>query len=378
MKVFVKSLILILAFVLVIASVPTAQAMVMVLDPEEKATFELEYEGACAVEGEIVFSNPSIISNVKYDLSDTGMSGLVENGRIFLYSDKAEGVDGKIVITITVHSAAPKGSSCEVTFRYAVTETGSNTPGEMKMVKHTVTVRTDEPAPSNPQPVDPKPTNPVKYADTRALQEQIAIAENLTYYDYTKESWAVVSQAVTNGKSLLGSTSQSRVDQATKDLKIALANLVAMDYSKLQDALDSAADMDKHEALAELWSNFLAALENARVQRTSGDQAAADAAADELIDAKEALLKGLEELGELVVVEKEVPVEVDPTYPYCNKPGHTVILIVMLVSLALNAALIGAIVWYFYKKHKNKQDDTPLVEYNIEDDEIDPEETVEE
>ena len=375
MKLISKSLVLILTLVLVLACVPAANAVVMVLDPEETATFYLDYSDACAIEGEIVFSDPSIISNIKYDISGSGMSGLVENGRIFLYTENVDGVEGKIGITITVHSGAPKGSSCTVTFRYAITEPGSDVPGEIKTLKHTVTVRTDEPAPTTPKPTEPKPTNPaIKYADTSALKEQIQIAENLTYYDYTKESWSAVSTALVVGKNLLTSTNQSKVDQATKDLKVALANLVAMDYSKLQAALDSAADMDKHEALAELWSDFLAALENARKQRTGGDQAAADAAADELIAAKEALLKGLEELGELVVVEKEVFVEVDPTYPFCNKPGHTVILIIMIVSLALNAALIGVIAWYFYKKHRNKRDDTPLVDYNIEDDMPDIEE----
>lgn len=371
MKLISKSLVLILTLALVLVCVPAANAVVMVLDPEETATFYLDYSDACAVEGEIVFSDSSIISNIKYDISGSGMSGLVENGRIFLYTEDANGVEGRIGITITVHSGAPKGSSCTVTFRYAVTEPGSDVPGEIKTLKHTVTVRTDDPAPTDPVATEPKATNPaVKYADTTALKEQIQIAENLTYYDYTKESWSAVSQAVTVGKNLLTSTSQSKVDQATKDLKVALANLVTMDYSKLQAALDSASDMDKHEEIAGLWSNFLTALENARVQRTGGDQAAADAAADELIAAKEALLKGLEELGELVVVEKEVEVEVEPNYPFCNKPGHTAILIIMIVSLVLNAALIGVIVWYFYKKHRNKQDDMPLVDYNIEDDEI--------
>jgi hypothetical protein len=373
MKLISRSLALILVLVLMCVAIPKANAVVMVLESGETATFYLDYSNVCAVDGEIVFSDPSIISNVKYDISGSCMNGLVENGRIFLYAEGAEGVSGRIGITITVHSAAPKGSSCTVTFRYAETAPGSDTPGEIQTVKHTVTVRTDDPVVT--QPTEPKPTNPVvKYADTTALREQIQIAENLTYYDYTKESWSVVSQAVANGKNLLNSTSQSKVDQATKDLKVALGNLVVMDYSKLQAALDSAADMDKHEALAGLWSDFLTALENARVQRTGGDQAAADAAADELIAAKEALLKGLGELGELVVVEKEVFVEVDPTYPFCNKPGHTVILIIMIVSLALNAALIGVIAWYFYKKHRNKRDDTPLVDYNIEDDMPDIEE----
>ena len=371
MKLISKSLVLILTLVLVLACVPAANAVVMVLDPEETATFYLDYSDACAIEGEIVFSDPSIISNIKYDISGSGMSGLVENGRIFLYTENVDGVEGKIGITITVHSGAPKGSSCTVTFRYAITEPGSDVPGEIKTLKHTVTVRTDEPAPTTPKPTEPKPTNPaIKYADTSALKEQIHIAENLTYYDYTKESWSAVSTALVVGKNLLTSTNQSKVDQATKDLKVALANLVAMDYSKLQAALDSVADMDKHEEIASLWSRFMSALENARIQRTAGDQEAADAAAIELVAAKKALLKGLEEMGELVVVEKEVEVEVEPNYPFCNKPGHTAILIIMIVSLALNAALIGVIVWYFYKKHRNKQDDMPLVDYDIEDDEL--------
>jgi len=353
--------------------VPAARAEVYVVDPGKTATVYLEYTGACAIDGKIEFSDNSIISSVQYDTSGSGMHGLVENGTIFLYSDSQSGVDGKIGVTITIHSGAAKGSSCSVTFRYAVTAPGSTTPGATQTITHTVTVRTDGgTAPTEPttEPTEP-PTDPtVIYADTSALREQINIAKNLTYYDYTKQTWEVVAEAVKKGESLLGSTSQSKVDAATQELKTALANLVPMDYTALQAALDDAAEMNEHEEIARLWTRFMQALENGRTQRTSGDQEAVDAATKELIESKEALLKGLEELGELVVVEKEVQVEVEPTYTFCNDQNHILFLIIMIISLVLNAVLITLIVLYFVRKNKREKDDTPLVEYDIEDDEV--------
>lgn len=368
MKWISRSLILALVLAAVLCVVPSASADVMVVDPGQTVSFTIEYTGACAVEGEIVFSDSSIISNVQYDISECGMDGLAESGLIFLYSDNADGVDGRIVITITVHSAAPKGSSCVVTLKYAITEPGSDFPGEMQSIANTVTVRTDSAAtePKETEPTDTTPT--VKYADTSKLREQIEIAENLTYYDYTKESWAEVEQAVASGKQLLTSTSQTKVDRATKDIKTALENLVPMDYTALQEAMDGASEMGNLDELAEYWERFIQALANARTQRTSGDQAAVNAATEELLASKDALMQALENMGELVVIEKEVPVEVEPSYPYCNKSSHTLILIIMIISLVLNAVLIALILLYLYKKHMHERDNTPLVDYNIDDD----------
>lgn len=376
--IFKKLLPLVVAVAVLFAVAPTASAEILVVDPEETATFTLEFSGVTAIEGTIEFSNPSIISNIQYDRTDNGMKGRVENGTIFLYTDGQEGVNGKIDVTVTIYSAAPKGSTCNITFQYATTEPGSNTPGPVRNVTYTVTVRTNEQATTPPTteskpttPTTTQPTNPK--VDVSALQEQIRIAQSLTYYDYSKTTWAAVQQAVQSGTLALSSDNQAEVDKATQAIKDAIKKLVRVDYSRLQAALDSVGDMDKHEDLTAIWSRFIAALQNARVQRTSGDQAAVDKATRELLASKDELQKALEDMGDLITVEKEVPVEVEPSYDFCNITGHTVRLIVMIASLALNGVLIGLIVYYFLKKRSNQKDKTPLVEYDIADDEAEME-----
>lgn len=376
MKYISRSLILVLALVVVlsgllafapIAKAEDTDAGTIVVDKGKTIELTLEYSNACAVEGEILYSNDKIISYKDYETGESNMEGQVVDGTIFLYSDNPEGVSGKITIELVIRDSAPAGSVCMVTFRYAITSPGSTKPGDFQTVIHTISVKGD------PEP-DTKPTQPdnnekpVKYADTTKLKEQMAIAENLTYYEYTSESWAAVEEAVAAGKELLTSTSQSKVDKATEAIKLALAALVPMDYTALQEALDSASKIQSVDEMAGPWERFIRALSNARTQRTSGDQAAVDAATAELLESKQALLEALEEMGEVVTVEKEVIVEVEPSYKFCNDPIHTVYLIIMIVSLVLNLILILLIVFYVVKKNRKKKDKTPLVDYNIDDD----------
>lgn len=373
MKRISKVLCLIFAIGLLLCCAPAARAEIVVLDPEQSTTFSLEYEDVCAVEGQITFSNPAIISSIKYDVTNSNMEGLVENGTIFLYSDDPNGVSGRVDITVTLHSGAVKGASCNIIFQYATTAPGSTVPGQMQTVTNTVTVSTAGAEPTDPPATtDPPagPTEPPAYADTSALREQISIAENLTYYDYTKETWSVVEAALENAINHLDNRSQAAVDQAAAQLKNALANLKSMDYSELIAAMEGAAEMAQHEDIAQAWNRFVAALENARIQRTSGDQEAVNAAATELNNSKRALIRALEEMGQILEVEVPVEVPTEPDYTYCNNVWHTIVLIIMIASLALNAVLTMVIVMYFVKKHKNKQDNTPLVEYDIDDDRI--------
>jgi hypothetical protein len=381
MKIISRGILLALVLVLTLSMAPTANAAVdvKITEPGETVSFTLEYTDACAVEGEIIFSDPSsIITNKHYDVSQCGMDGQVANNLIFLYSDHADGVDGKIVVTFAVHSAAKQGSSCTVTFRYAVTAPGSDTPGKVKTVTYMVTVSTGGQVPPTPvdPPDDPGDKPPVVHVDTSALLTQIKVAESLTYYDYTRESWADVESALENARQQLDSTSQSSIDVATQSLKLALANLVSVDYTALQAALDSTGNLISDEAVEAQWQRFITALANARTQRTSGDQAAVDAATAELLASKAELEKALESMGKLIEVEKKVEVEVEPDYDYCNILFHNVILVIMIISLVLNVVLICLIAAFFYKKHKNQQDNTPLVDYDISDDMVDMNEDI--
>ena len=367
-SVFCKSIVMLMAFAFVLSLPITTEAAVMVVEPGESISMILEYSNAVAVDGYVSFSDDSIISNVQYSVTGSNMIGLAESGRIFLYSDNPEGVAGQVIVTVTVHSGAVRGSSCNVTIKYAVTEPGSQTPGDYKTMTTTVTVKT-EAVQSTPGPTaTPAPTaTPVPKADISKLQEQISIAEQLTSYDYTKDSWAVVETALVEAKDMLTSFVQANVDNATNNLKQALSQLVPMDYTALDAALDSAQMLGNQE-LAEHWQRFVLALSNARVQRTSGDQEAVDLATQELLDAKEALIKALEDMEQVIFVDKEVPVEVLPSDTYCNDTKHSIFTIIMIVSLSINLILTGIIVFYFVKKHRHERDNTPLVDYDIDDD----------
>ena len=367
-SVFCKSIVMLMAFAFVLSLPTTTEAAVMVVEPGESISMILEYSNAVAVDGYVSFSDDSIISNVQYSVTGSNMIGLAESGRIFLYSDNPEGVAGQVIVTVTVHSGAVRGSSCNVTIKYAVTEPGSQTPGDYKTMTTTVTVKT-EAVQSTPGPTaTPAPTaTPVPKADISKLQEQISIAEQLTSYDYTMDSWAVVETALVEAKDMLTSFVQANVDNATNNLKQALSQLVPMDYTALDAALDSAQMLGNQE-LAEHWQRFVLALSNARVQRTSGDQEAVDLATQELLDAKEALIKALEDMEQVIFVDKEVPVEVLPSDTYCNDTKHSIFTIIMIVSLSINLILTGIIVFYFVKKHRHERDNTPLVDYDIDDD----------
>ena len=100
----------------------------------------------------------------------------------------------------------------------------------------------------------------------------------------------------------------------------------------------------------------------------SGDQAAVDAAAQQIHSVLTQMRAMNEERLTPHVVEKEVPVEVLPTDDYCNIPGHRVWPIVAVISLAVNLCLLAVIGFYITKKKKTQRDDTPLVDYDIEDD----------
>lgn len=364
MKFISRSACLMFAVLVLLCLVPQARAEIIVMDPEQTETFTLTFSGACAIEGEIIFSDPSIITNIQYNKDDCAMTGELEDKLFFFYSDDPNGVDGEISVTLTVYSDAPKGSSCSVIFLYSVTEAGSDVPGPIQTLTYTITVRTDG--------GDTQPSQPGNNADTSVLRQQIQIAEKLTYYDFTKQSWAEVDKALTKGRKLLSSSDQAAVDSAAYALKAALANLVPMDYSALLEALDNATDMSQHDDIAEYWNSFVVALQNARAQRTSGDQEAVDKAVEELIRCKDELRDALERMGDVIVLEKEVKVEVEPSYAFCNKMNHTTNLVIMIVSVVLNVALIGLIALYFYKKYMKERDNTPLVAYDIDTDLIGP------
>lgn len=209
----------------------------------------------------------------------------------------------------------------------------------------------------------------VKAADYTALEEQIGIANGLDSYDYTKESWQILQDAVELGnKWMNGDADQAKLDQAAEEIKLGIENLVEMDYDSLIDALDIVyAEIDKTPELHDVWYRLDKAVDKARPLLVSGDQQAVD-------EMTETLTKLMEELGEKNtaaetpgVIIQEVEIEVPPTSDFCNIPMHRTWPLLLVVSAALNVLLIAILSVVLFKK-RTTTDNMPLVDYDIEED----------
>ena len=214
-----------------------------------------------------------------------------------------------------------------------------------------------------------KPSTKIDYTE---LNKQIDIAKGLDEKLYTDESWAALEAALKDAKAKKSSKSQSAVDAAAEALKNAIAALVEMDYSALTGALEQAEKLGDNDALAELFRQLCEAVAEGKELLNSGDQAAVNASAAKILDILAQIAEKMEQMGQSEIVE--VPVEVEkevlPSGEYCNIPMHKVWPILFWISLALNAGFILFFVIYFARKKKNRTDNTPLVDYDISDDEV--------
>ena len=121
-----------------------------------------------------------------------------------------------------------------------------------------------------------------------------------------------------------------------------------MDYSKLLDAIARAKELGKDNEVNSLWLALLDALTNGNLMLASDDQAQVDAAAKQINDLIEQLLDGSK---------------------FCNISIHKVWPILFFISLAATVVLVVVLVKKNGTKKKNQVDNTPLVDYDISDDE---------
>ena len=209
----------------------------------------------------------------------------------------------------------------------------------------------------------------VQPVDLTELKKQLAIAEGLKEVNYTGDSWTNLLTAMETARQALTATEQADVDAATNLLKGAISGLVEMNYQALLDAMNRLQEHIKTEELSALWNEMHQLLNEVEEARSSRDQAKVDDCTARLL----ALLAKIEEkLAEIkkpesVIVEKPIPVL--PTEDYCNITSHRIWPILFWISLTLNVAGGAFVVVYFMRKRKKTTDDTPLVDYDITDDE---------
>lgn len=214
-----------------------------------------------------------------------------------------------------------------------------------------------------------KPTNSGSSGiDDSSLRRQVAIANGLSAYDYTKESWERLAEALSGANQALESQSQNAADAAEVSLKNAIAALERMDYAALEAILNEISDYVKEDTQRTQWVSLAIAQRDGRALLTSGDQEAVDEAAVKLAELFAQVQAGAAAEKVPEVITQEVYVEVPPSSDYCNKAIDRLWPVLFFVSLAVNLGLAVLIVTYVSKKHKRQHDDTPLVDYDIYDD----------
>lgn len=202
--------------------------------------------------------------------------------------------------------------------------------------------------------------------DYSVLNRQIAIANGLRESDYTSESWAVLKAALDTALYAQDSSRQDVVDNAAEALRVAISELVSMDFSKLEQAIHTAKGylVGEEYELVIMISNLI---KKAEGLFASGDQEAVDACAEEINLVIAQYISILPEDEEPEIIVKEVQVEVPPSDDFCNISKHYLWPILFFISLGVNLLLVGAIVLIF-RRRKLLGQDVPLVDYDIDDD----------
>ena len=176
-------------------------------------------------------------------------------------------------------------------------------------------------------------------ADTSRLLRQIAIANGLKEENFTAASWANLRSALEHAEAMRKNGTQAQVDEAANALEAAIAGLVTVDYSALDQAIANAAQMVEEIEVYGLTKRLNDALTLAEKLHKGGEQADVDAVAAEItaILAELEAYKDKPDTPEVII--QEVEVEVPPSGDYCNMGSHRIWPVAFAASMVLNAIL---------------------------------------
>ena len=202
---------------------------------------------------------------------------------------------------------------------------------------------------------------------TDRLEQQIAVANGLKEWEYTAESWKALAEALKTAEGLTKKSKEAKRTATADALEKAIAALVSMNYADLEQAIEKAKTQIAGNTTYDLVDRLCDAIAEAEKLRFSGDQAKVDACAGKIGTLLEELKTLREQGGEVQTVIQEVEVEVPPTDDYCNIPGHRIWPVACAVSVVLNVILV-VFLTILIQKRKYRNDDVPLVDYDIDDD----------
>ena len=363
MKFLSKALVALLAVVLLISALPVTQAAQTDYEVESGKTVKLKMVFA-NIEGiqinEVKVSNPDMIVGKEYDDSGLGMTLMAENGDQAAWMKMPAGVVEQAVLVLKVRVKGNVGDVCKITIAHDVSSNSGLTSTEGTS-EFTITIKEQ-------QATEPKPTVPTVTVDYTELNSQISVAQGLEQGKYTTDSWLALQGALADAQAALKSKEQSVVDAAAETLKNAIVALVKMDYAALMAVIDAAKQLQQSDEGGAIWTELGDALTQALELLNSGDQAAVDAAVERVQNAISAIQRYLESQSAAPTEGETKPTKPADEKIECNTPSHKIWPVLIWASLAVNVILLVLIVAYVIAKKKNHKDTTPLVKYNIEDD----------
>lgn len=269
-----------------------------------------------------------------------------------------------VSVDVSASSSAKAGDSITVTVYYDYSVDG--TDYSSSSYTDTVTVvggssgGGDTPiTPDQPTKPD-KPSEPAVKIDYSELNKWIKEKQGLDSSKYTKDTWDLVEEAYNKALNLRNSKKQDAVDAGAKALKEAIEGLKEMDYTLLEEAIAAAKKLGDSEELGSLWMKLADALKDGVGLLTSNDQQAVNDGAALINSIISQLNEELEKLREANAVYEG---------DYCNISIHHVWPILFFVSLGVNVILAIVAIMLGKRRMGNKKDNTPLVDYQISDDE---------
>lgn len=318
----------------------------------------------------VSFSVPNVCGVQVTDVSSSGSSSL-SVGSASVSADNAltEGGVGAsakqttyyVSVDVSASSSAKVGDSITVTIYYDYTVDGDGYSSSS--TSETVTVVSGGGVtPGDPdQPTQPdKPSEPAVKIDYSELNKWIKEKQGLDSSKYTKDTWDPVEEAYNKALNLRNSKKQDAVDAGAKALKEAIEGLKEMDYTLLEEAIAAAKKLGDSEELGSLWMKLADALKDGVGLLTSNDQQAVNDGAALINSIISQLNEELEKLREANAVYEG---------DYCNISIHHVWPILFFVSLGVNVILAIVAIMLGKRRMGNKKDNTPLVDYQISDDE---------
>ena len=359
-------------------------------EPGMAVTLTFSFEDVYDVDGAFAINDPNkILKNHAFKIVSSGATSASVIGTRLRAEVKSEPVKTTVVVSLegTLAETAEAGQSCTVTFNGTYGD-GLKAYGKEYSTYQSATITVEAPVQStdaqdgqstvsgnaqgaagqNDEGTSQKSENDMLAASRKVLEEQIKRAEAVDVTKYTKASGDALQKALKNGKAALKSSDYNKVDAAAVALKSAVGGMKKMNYDALKAALIEAEAILEIGELTDLGIQLEESMKMGSGLLTSRDQVAVDTAVSHLQEVMARIDKILGELKTPEVIEVEIPVEVPPTDDYCNIPIHKVWPMLLFLSAAMNVVLVALIVTYTVKKKKYQNDDTPLVEYDIEDD----------